>query len=270
MGVLDVNQTFTYNGQETLDVFVTPGVKHPGITDLFTVLSGIKSKHQLGITSQLAQITKADDLTCGRDETGSGVDIFNRTIEVSPLKILLKQCADKFKNTIYEEWLKAGNDVNDLTGTQAAKLMNELISEAAGRDAFNILSFGDTASADININQLDGLWPRLLAGVATYDVDRVADFNTVLADNEALEKCKLMYESAPATLDQVPEGDKKFYATRSVYDNLMCSYESISTGSDFQVSRVIDGAPKLYFRGIEVLKISQWDSAISTFALGNP
>ena len=86
---IGVNLDYTYNGQETLDVFITPGVQHPGITDLFTVLNGIKSKMQLGYTNQMAQITKADDLTCGRTATGTGVEILNRTLEVSPLKIFL-------------------------------------------------------------------------------------------------------------------------------------------------------------------------------------
>ena len=36
---IDVNLDYTYNGQETLDVFITPGVQHPSITDLFQVLS---------------------------------------------------------------------------------------------------------------------------------------------------------------------------------------------------------------------------------------
>lgn len=265
--VIDVNLDFTYNGQETLDVFITPGVQHPGITDLFTVLSGIKSKHQLGITNQLAQITKADDLTCGRTVTGTGVEIFNRTLEVSPLKIFLEQCGDAFKNTIYEEWLKAGNDVNDLTGTAAEKLMNALVAEAAGRDAFNILSFGDTGSIDTDINMLDGLWTTLDAGVIATDVIEVADFNAVLVADEALDKMKLAYESAPATLDQISLTEKKFYVTRSVYDNLVSSYESVSTGSDLQVGYTQDGIPVVRFRGVEVLKLSQWDSALNTFGL---
>lgn len=267
---IDVTLDYTYDGQETLDVFITPGVKHPGITDLFTVINGIKSKHQLGITNQLAQITKADDLACGRTVTGTGVDIFNRTIEVSPLKIFLEQCGDAFKNTIYEEWLKAGNDVNDLTGTAAEKLLNTLVAEAAGRDAFNILSFGDTASIDTDINMLDGLWTRLDAGVIATDVLEVAAFNAVLVAGESLAKLQLMYESAPATLDQISESEKKFYVTRSVYDNLVSSYESVSTGSDLQVGYTQDGIPVVRFRGIEVLKVSQWDAAITTFTLGKP
>ncbi len=264
---IGVNLDYTFNGQETLDVFITPGVQHPGITDLFTVLNGIKSKMQLGYTNQMAQITKADDLTCGRTTTGTGVEILNRTLEVSPLKIFLEQCGDAFKNTIYEEWLKAGNDVNDLTGTGAATLMNALVAEAAGRDAFNILSFGDTGSVDTNINQLDGLWTRLEAGVIAGDVSEVADFNAVLVAGEALAKMKLAYESAPAVLDQLPEADRKFYVTRSVYDNLVSSYESVSTGSDLQVGYQADGIPVVRYRGVEVIKLSQWDAALSAFSL---
>jgi hypothetical protein len=264
---VDVNLDYTYNGQETLDVFITPGVQHPGITDLFTVLNGVKSKMQLGYTNQMQKITKADDLSCGRTTTGTGVEILNRTLEVSPLKIFLEQCGDAFANTIYEEWLKAGNDVNDLTGTAAEKLMNTLVAEAAGRDAFNILSFGDTGSVDTDINMLDGLWTRLDAGVIATDVEEVAAFNAVLVAGEALAKMQLAYESAPNTLDQLPEADRKFYVTRSVYDNLVSSYESVSTGSDLQVGYLQDGIPFVRYRGVEVIKLAQWDAALASFSL---
>lgn len=267
---IEVGLNYTYNGKETLDVFVIPGVKYPVMTELFTILPGIKSKMQLGMTNQMAQITKADDLSCGRTETGTGVTIFNRTLEVSPLKIFLKQCGDAFKSTIYEEWLKAGNDVNDIMGTDAAKLLNALVAEAAGRDAFNIASFGDTDSIDDDLNQLDGLWKGLNDGVIAGDVLETPDFNSTLAADEALNKLTAMYTLAPATLDQISESEKKFYVTRSVYDNLVASYESRSTGSDLQVGYLTDGIPVVRLRGIEVVKISQWDSAIVTFSLSAP
>ena len=114
------------------------------------------------------------------------------------------------------------------------------------------------------------LWTKLIAGVADYCVERIGDFNDTLVADEALGILKGMYEGAPAILDQVGEADKKFYVTRSVYDNLVSSYESVSTGSDLQVGYQADGIPVVRYRGIEVVKVTQWDQAISLFSLPDP
>ena len=37
-----------------------------------------------------------------------------------------------------------------------------------------------------------------------------------------------------------------------------------------QIGYQVDGIPVVRFRGVEVVKLSQWDAAISTFSLGNP
>lgn len=268
--VLTPNLDYTYNGIETTEVFIKPGVTHPMVSQLFDTVIGVKSKMQIGLTTQLGQITVADDLSCGRSNPSDGVEITNRTLETTPLKIYIQQCANVFANTIYENWLRSGNGVNDVTGTEVQRLMEEVLIPGVSRDAFNILSFGDTGSADPNINQLDGLWTRLIAGVADYCVERIGDFNDTLVPDEALNTLKGMYEGAPAILDQVPLNEKFFYVTRSVYDNLVSSYESVSTGSDLQVGYQENGIPVLRFRGIEVLKITQWDEAIKAFGLSDP
>jgi len=268
--VLDTNFDYTYNGGEAAEASIAPAVLHPSVTDLFTVMEGVKSRQQIGLTSELAQITKLDDGSCGRVETGVGVDITNTTLITGGLKAFIPQCGNVFRDTIWETLMKSGNDGNDVTGTPIQKMMEQVLIPGLSRDAFNILSFGDTGSVDTDINQIDGLWTQLDAGVISGDVDEVAAFNAVLVDGEALAKLKLMVESANNILDQIDENDKKIYVTRSVYQNLQASYESNSTGSDLQQSMLQDGIPTLRYRGIEVVKLAQWDSAISTFTLGNP
>ena len=268
--VLTPNLNYTYNGIETTEVFIKPGVMHPSVTQLFDVIAGVRSKQQMGLVNQISGITLADDLSCGNETPSDGVEITNRTLETSPLKIRIDQCADVFANTIYENLLKTGVDLNDVTGTDVQRLMEEVIVPGIARDAFNIASFGDTGFTNPEINQLDGLWTRLIAGVADYCVQREGDFNDILQTDEALTTFKAMYESAPAILDQIPLNEKFFFVTRSVYDNLVSSYESVSNGSDLQVGYNIDGIPFVKYRGIEVVKLTQWDEAIKSFGLSDP
>jgi len=268
--VLTPNFDYTYNGIEAAEAAVKPAVQHPLVTQLFTVMEGIKSKQQIGLTEELSQITLADDGSCGRTETGDGVEITNTTLITEGFQANVPQCGNVFRDTIWENLMKSGNDANDLTGTPIQRLMEEVYITGLSRDAFNNLCFGDKASIDPNINIMDGLWTQLDAGVIAGEVTEVAAFNAVLTADEALNKLILMIESADNILDQLDENDKKIYVTRSVYQNLVASYESVSTGSDLQVGYQADGIPVVRFRGIEVVKLAQWDSAISTFGLANP
>tara|TARA_R110002167_G_scaffold118766_1_gene295575 strand:+ start:2107 stop:3096 length:990 start_codon:yes stop_codon:yes gene_type:complete len=268
--VLTTNFDYTYNGTEAAEAAIKPAVLHPLVTQLFTVMEGVKSKHQIGLTSELSQITIADDGSCGRTTTGDGVEITNTTLTTAGFQANIPQCGNVFKDTIWENLMNSGNDANDITNTPIKRLMEEVYVPGLSRDAFNSLSFGDTNSIDPNINIIDGLWPSLDAGVIAGEVTEVAAFNAVLVAGEALAKTVLMIESADNILDQLDENDKKIYVTRSVYQNLVSSYESVSTGSDLQVGYQQDGIVQVRVRGIEVIKLAQWDSAITTFTLGNP
>ena len=116
-------------------------------------------------------------------------------------------------------------------------------------------------------NSMNGVWPTLIANSGSgdsYCVRRTTDFGTgPLADGDALAAFKAAYEGADNILDQMGETQKRFYVTRSVFDNLVSSYESVSTGSDLQVTYQVDGIINVRYRGVPVQKISAWDQDLA-------
>jgi hypothetical protein len=270
--VLGENFDYTYNGNLLTEVFFKPSVGTPQLDSIFRILPGSKYKIQAPLGPVLSKIVKAGT-DCTRTAAGS-VNLTNQTIELSPLKMFVEECAEEFEtatgNILAEEWLKSGVDVNDISGTQLEATINTMLEDALRRDVFRIVSFGDTSDADNDFNQLEGLWAQLIAnsgGGTSYCVNKVASFGTAtLSAGEALAAFKAAYEGADAILDQIPEAQKRFYVTRSVFDNLVSSYESVSTGSDLQVGYLADGIPIVRYRGVEVVKISAWDESLADTA----
>lgn len=262
---LNTNFNYTYNGTLLTEVFFKPTVGTPALDSLFRILPGSKFKIQMPTLQELNDII-VSGTDCERTARGS-VDLTNQTLELKPLKFFLEECAETFEgnvgNILAEQWFKTGADVNDISGTDLQRTINQLIEDAARRNLFKIASFGDTNSGSDKYDQLDGLWTTLLAndGSGTsYCVNKVASFGTgSLSAGEALSALEAAYEGADEILDQIPESEKRFYVTRSVYDNYFNSLQSATTGSDNQVTYTQDGIPVLRYRGVVVEKISAWD-----------
>ncbi len=78
---------------------------------------------------------------------------------------------------------------------------------------------------------------------------------------------RAMYAAAPSALQGVATNDKAFYVTRSIYENYMTSIEDLGNAEGF--SQLVDGSLKLYFRGIEVIPMYDWDVAISQLSVSD-
>jgi hypothetical protein len=263
----------TYNGKETMDVLIKPSFQDPELSKLFRVKTDIQSKEKMYLLNPLSYITKKYD-SCGLPSpTGDGVNITQKTLEVEPLQIYLEECADIFTDTIFEQWKKTGKDWNDLTGTEAQKIIETLVMDAVKRDAFRIACFGDTSLSDTRYTMLDGLWTLIFDNVDSYCIDRVEYLpDGSLAADAAIGYLKNLYNSADNILKQVPNNDKIFHVTGSIYDNLLASYESKSGGTaEIQFNWLTDGVASLKYRGIEVNPIRSWDTYIDAdFSDSNP
>lgn len=269
--VLNNNFNYTYNGVLLKDIFLDPTVQSPNLAKIFTTQQGVKSKLQMHFSPPLSGITEAD-AGCGSQMTGNGVTLTNKTLDTVDLRIEFGQCADVFKGIYLEEFMKSGNSQNDISGTAIQnKLIIPLLKDAVGRDQFDIASFGDTGSADPKINMLDGLWTRLIADEAAYCGTRASvTLGNTLADGDALKALKACYEEAAIEFKQLDQTKRVFRVTGSVFENLVSSYESNSTGSDLQVTWLKDGITVVRYRGHEVVPVYSWDNYILNNSLANP
>lgn len=259
MAILNTNFSYTYNGTLLSEVMYKPSVETPSLSDLFRIIPGSDQKIQIPTVGIMEKVLKAGG-NCVTTDTGSGINIENQTVTVDKIRMRLTQCAEDFEGSVgsilSEQWLKDGVDINDISGTELQRTIDRLLEDAIRRDLFRLASFGDKADADTDYNFVDGLWKVLIAGVGT-DINRAATLGTgALSAGEALAALKSCYEDADPILDR---SKATFVVTRSVLDNLVTSYESISTGSDLQVSWQVDGIPNVRYRGVPVKEVPAWD-----------
>ena len=262
--IVSTNFNYEYDGKLSTDLIFCPSVKTPKIEQLFTVRTGIKCKEQIALTGYLSKIVKAYS-NCDRTLTGTGIDWENRTLEVSELEFWIEQCKDTFECTIMGELIPDGVESFEL-GTKIRGWITDLIKDSLARDNFRILSFGDTTALSTDYNQLNGLWATLMALEANYCVTKVDDIGCPvdgLPAGSALTFLRNIYDGAPIQLKQVENNQKYIAVTGSVYENLLASYESNTTGSDAQFGMLQKGPQGfLQFRGIDIIPVYAWDESL--------
>jgi len=279
MAVLGTNFNYVYDGILTVDTIIKPTLTTPELKVFFpNFMPQVRSQWQLPKVEFLRGVTRART-GCGNVEpSGKKINITNRTLTVSDLQIYFEQCPDQFEDTIYETLMKTGDDINDITGTELERLIQKLLSDAGRRDIFNLTTLGDTTQANAEINSMDGFWKIIFDEVATYCVTKVANLgsSTDLAANAAIAMLQELYENAPRLLKSFPVNEKVMAVTDAIFDNLLASYESRTSGSDAQFGvlqqgpDMLNGIPSLLYRGIKIFAVYEWSETIEEYALGNP
>jgi len=256
------NFDYTYDGQISEEIFYAPSIQTPEITQLFRVLTGVNYKRQLTLTNSLSKIVKAD-AGCNVSSSGSFV-LDNRTLEVCDMYFRVEQCFSEFSANWLVEKLPEGMNKAEL-GSFITTIAETEVLDALRRDNFRILSFGDTDAGSADYSQCDGLWKRLIAGEATYDVEKI-DAITVLNQTDgtrALDYLRNIYNGSKTVLKQVPANQKIILVTGNVYENLMTTYEDKALDGGGLTARVEEGVTQLMFRGIDVSPVYAWDSALT-------
>lgn len=278
--VIGVDFDYTYNGTLETDVIFCQTVQTNALGDLMKVVTGNKYKIQQPYVNSIQNIIKKYE-SCGRSFT-EGIDVLNRTIELTQLELNMQWCKDDFEQTLAgnilsETMLRTGVTEADPTGTEIQTMIDRLVSDAARRDTDRIFWWGDTNDADTNWNQLDGAWTRLISQNTASNAYCVKRTSTTigtgtLASGVALTSLKEAYEESAIVLKQLPNSEKYFAVTGSIYENLLSSYEANVNGTERQFTNLVAGqgdqGTELSYRGIKVVPMYAWDNALQD--PGNP
>jgi hypothetical protein len=261
----------TYGGKETMDVLIKPSFLDPTLSSIFRIMTDIQSTQKMYLLNPVSYLTREYE-ACGLPDAATGVSITQKTLTTAPLQIYTNECADVFTNTIFETWKKSGADVNDLTGTEAAKIIEKITMDAAVRDAYRIACFGDTTGSDVRYTMLDGMWRLIFDNVESYCIDRVEYLpDGTLSAGNALTYLTNLYNNCDNILAAVPESDKHFLVTTQIYNNLLASYESAAGYTELQFENLTNGQKLVKFRGIEVIPQRAWSTYITAdFSSANP
>jgi hypothetical protein len=127
--------------------------------------------------------------------------------------------------------------------------------------------FGDKATANAAQNIVDGLWTVYLPSLATQNLTpRVnSTSGTALGAGDAITLLDAVFDGATNELDAFDEGDKVIMTTRQVWEQLKKDYRDNVQGSCCFLEQVENGRERLFYNGIEVMKMSRWEGLASQF-----
>lgn len=250
---------YTYPGKLPTELYRKPSIMTPALSDMFSIRQNIRTDEYLVLVGQLEKLLVATT-GCSPSYTTSG-SFSDRKISVGKFEANLQWCKSDFIATASaltedESFVANGLDGYEVTQKVRNIWMEEMI-DAIRRDIWRIALFANDTSTNANYNVIEGLFVKLLDAFSSYCVKAVGNnlpnqYNSLLSADQALDALKATHVGASNILKQMPNSEKVFWTTGSIYENLLSSYESKSGGTETQFKILTDGTNQLFFRGIEV------------------
>lgn len=262
---------YTFPGNLPTELFYAPTIGTPALNDMFSIRQGIRTDEYLVIVNSLEKILAAT-AGCEPTYTTAGT-LSDRKITVGTFAAYLKWCKEDFISTASAlsndpKFVADGLDGYDATSAVRKFWIDGMI-DAMRRDIWRIVLFGNDASGSSHYNVIDGLLVKLLDSNASYCVKAVSsslgnNHNTVVSASEALTAFQTLHEGAQLPLKQLPASEKVMWVTGALWEGLMKTYESTSTGSETQLRYTENGQANLKFRGVDVQPIWLADNYLSS------
>tara|TARA_R100000781_G_scaffold114974_2_gene88202 strand:- start:1670 stop:2683 length:1014 start_codon:yes stop_codon:yes gene_type:complete len=250
----------TYSGANLNQLFFEPVFKSDEIMRNYRVIPNVKHKMNVYTSASLKKIVQAYT-TCSSSSTSDSFNIEQKTITAGRMRVALEQCSNEFHGTYIEELYKNGVDVRNLEGTMVADaILNRTVS-GIGSDVVRLAWGGDGSTSDYD--QMTG-WMKLMGDDTTVETAKRA-VTAADSDNptsaEAIATIRKAFDNAPAALQQVPAGDKKLFVTPKIYNAYLANLEG--TSADLAYQAQVSGAPRVAFRGVEVVPMYEWDTILA-------
>tara|TARA_R110002020_G_scaffold225959_3_gene436300 strand:- start:8817 stop:9923 length:1107 start_codon:yes stop_codon:yes gene_type:complete len=280
--------TLAYNGTYASKILLEPMFHSDDIMKNYTIYPNVKYKQNISMAPALTSITAVNEGCAATNPTcdPAGFSVSQKQIEVQNVSVKQTQCWHEFKENVIVESYKNGINMPDLTGTQLAEVIINRVRGGVHHDMVRNMWAGDTAAAVIAIDCTydsmgDGLWKKLSAGAAINGTQMnevqgslgaaAPEYITVGATLSASDGETLMtsvFNTAPSALQQLPASEKRMFVSPNVYNSWYSALTQVaSTGSvDYGHSEAQAGKSRLYFRGIEVVPMYEWDNALTALA----
>jgi hypothetical protein len=270
MASVEISQLdVSFRGTEANNIFLEPVFFDDDLRGQFRVLGNVANKKKMVFVQQLENIVRKYS-GCGFNPVGS-VDIYQRTIDVEKMKVDLEMCWDEFEDTVFEELLKTGTRLPDISGTLIENILLTRVQQAIRNDITRLSYFGDQSSNNPNFDSLDGFWtvyyPQLVADDLVPRANTGSGTNLASGDGFAI--LRDVYDQAPLQLKGLPANQKVFNVTQSVYSQLREDIEN-GGGGDYGLLQLINGVEQFTFRGVTVIPQFRWDDIATSLGTVKP
>ena len=273
----------TFAGTNASKYLLEPMFHSDEIMRNYTIYPNVKYKQFITMAPKLQSIT-AQNTGCTTTNTcdPAGFTMLQKYIEVNQVSVKQVQCWNEFENLFIAESYKAGLNMPDLTGTQIADVILNRISNAVKTDMIRNMWGGDSgaAVADCSYQSMgDGLWEKLSVGTAIGGATQMREvtgtlgaaapeYITVGATLPAADATLVLedvWSSAPAELQQIPASEKKLFCTPNIYNAYYSSLTAVASAGavDYGHSMAQAGRDRLFYRGVEIVPMYEWDTALT-------
>ena len=285
---LQAGGTLAYNGTYASKILLEPMFHSDDIMRNYTIYPNVKYKQNIVMAPSLSSITAVNDgcTAVNANCDPAGFTVTQKQIVVSNVAVKQTQCWAEFKDSVIVESYRNGVNMPDLTGTQLAQVIIDRVREGIKSDMVRNMWAGDTAAGVIAIDCTydsmgDGLWVKLSAGNAINGTQlrevqgtlgaANAAYITVGATLPAADAILLLedvFNTASAALAQVPASEKRIFCTPNVYNAWYSALTQVASAGavDYGHSEAQTGKARLYFRGVELVPMYEWDSALTALA----
>ena len=252
----------TYGGANLNQIFFEPVFKSDDIMRNYRVIPNVKHKMNIYTSAALKKIVKSySGCSASSQDPVRQFNIENKFITAGRMRVALEQCTDEFFGTYIEELYKSGVDVMNLEGTALADAIVNRAVKGIGSDVVRLAWGGDGSTSDYD--SMTG-WMKLMGDDTTVETAKRAVTATDSANPtaaDAIGAIRKAFDNAPAALQQVPAGEKKLFVTPKVYNAYLANLEG--TSADLAYQAQVNGAPRVAFRGVEIVPMYEWDTILA-------
>lgn len=256
------------------------------LSDNHVIEDGIQYDKQIVFSKRLGMFTKALKNDCSSN-VAQPIDFTQKTWEPKKFDGRIIHCSPAVndQNKLINQFARTNPDFFDvISGYPAlAQFLITTVTQALQEELPWKIWHSDKLAKTIEddgvyantfdvtlVNTINGLWQQIeseLDSTSPYYVEIAKNDGATyaaqaLADNEGLSILRQMYEKADSRLVTMP--GNIFYVTRTIYDNLLTSYEDRQANGGL-LTRLENGGG-LAFRGFEVRNMAnEWDVFIKGF-----
>ena len=276
-----------YVGTYASKIMLEPMFHSDDIMRNYTIYPNVKFKQNITMAPSLSSITTVNaGCTDVSDTCTNSFSVTQKVLMVENVAVKQEQCWDEFKSEVIVESYRNGVNMPDLTGTQLAQVIIDRVRNGIQSDMVRNMWAGDNAAAVVAIDCTyasmgDGLWVTLSAGGAINGTQMnevtgtlgaaATEYVTVGATLPAADAILILegvYNTASAALQAVPASEKRIFCNPNIYNAWYSALTQVaSAGSvDYGHSEAQAGKQRLYFRGVELVPMYEWDTALTALA----
>ena len=250
--------TATYGGAQLNEIFYEPVFRSDDIMRNYRVIPNVKHVMNVYTAAALTKIVEVYT-TCSSASGANQFDLSDKVITAGRCRVALEQCTDEFFGTFIEESYRSGADVMNIEGTQLADAIVNRAVKGIASDVVRLAWGGDTTVGTPAAYLIFDGWMKLM------DAEPVLEQAAATPNNptagEALNLIMKVYDGAPAALQQVAPADKKMFVTPKLYNAYLQNLEG--NGADLAIVNRVDAAPRVSFRGVELVAMYEWDTILN-------